>query len=69
MFTIFWINGEQNQVVGNLQSIIAVANLLENIKVEFKVSDRSGEISQRYLGMGSFNYWLDENIDFGGKNG
>jgi hypothetical protein len=64
MYNIFWKSDEPNEVVGDLKSIIDVANLLENSKIKFKISDRNGPIDQEWIGTTGFKFWLSKNESF-----
>jgi hypothetical protein len=52
-------------VVGSMTSILAIANLLENTKVKFKIADVSGFVcNQKQMGCGDFRYWMEEKDSF-----
>lgn len=62
MYGIRWYDGfRQCVLVGNVESIFALANLLENKKTDFKVSSvSSGILSQKMMGVGGFAHWKEE---------
>lgn len=46
-------------VAGDLRATLALANILENSKTQFKVSTtHDGYIGPSYLGVEGFKYWL-----------
>jgi hypothetical protein len=48
----------ENIVVGDLASIVSIANILESTKQKFKVSDVRGfSLTQNDCGCGGFIYW------------
>jgi hypothetical protein len=59
MYSIQWYSNNKNiLVVGDLSSILAVANLLENNKQAFQVSSCNGfRVSQEEMGCGGFAFW------------
>jgi hypothetical protein len=59
MYSIEWYNGQRIfLVVGDLPSILAVANLCENNKQDFQVSSCRGfRVSQEEMGCGGFAFW------------
>jgi len=52
-------HGRAAAVVGDLESIMALAHTLENAKVGFKIAVCGFEAStQKMFGVGGFSYWL-----------
>lgn len=61
MYSVIWVdhNRSLNCMVGEIQSMKSMVNILENSKIKFKVSDPViGMLSQEDFGMGDFEYWL-----------
>ena len=60
MYSIKWVNSHKmNLLIGDKQSIFAVANMLEDKKEHFAVADVGGfKVSEQMLGFGGFKYWL-----------
>lgn len=58
MYSIFWYNGGLKSVVGNIESIIQLAHLLESNKTQFKVSNCSCYLSQKQFNFSGYKYWL-----------
>lgn len=52
-------------LVGELKSILELTNLLESVKVHFKVSNVAGFIvSQKEMGFSGYNYWMNKDVSF-----
>lgn len=60
MYSIRWCDGyKQYNLVGDMQSVLALANILENKKQDFRVgSVITGPVSQVMMGVGGFSHWL-----------
>ena len=64
MYSIRWDNGK-NLVIGQLDSIMVLANWLENTQTKFKVADCAGFIvTPKALGYGGFNFWMSARESF-----
>lgn len=46
------------EVVGTKESIFLLANVFENSKRKFTVSDSCGILAPQVLGYGGFKYWV-----------
>jgi hypothetical protein len=65
MFSIRWKDGVKC-VVGNKESILALANLFESIRVKFKVADVAGFVCKpEHFAAGGFEYWMRAGDTFG----
>ena len=53
-------------VAANINVVITFANILERQKIQFKVSDRGGRISQSDLNARGYFCWLDKDKKFSG---
>ena len=60
MFALNWIaTNKEACVIGELESILWLANSLEKQRTPFKVASCKGfELKQEHLGCGGFEYWL-----------
>lgn len=69
MIAIVWYEKNTTQatktVVGSEQSILGLANIFESNGIKFKVTSVDTRvISQEFLGVGGFKFWLKENDNF-----
>jgi hypothetical protein len=67
MYSIRWNNSPNGDctLVGELKAIIALANIFESQKRQYKIADVQGFlISQNQLGMGFYKYWLENDAVF-----
>ena len=64
MYCIYWTDRHTNQLIGTLDSILTLANMLENSKLDFHVSDTRGfQLNQKSLGCGGFQHWLERGYE------
>ena len=61
MYGITCYNGNgDSHLIGNMGSIIQLANILENKKIKFHVSSTEGfRLSQNSMGCGGFKFWTN----------
>ncbi len=60
-----WYDAEgENEVVGDNKAIMAVANMLERDKVQFKISNSGGQLPQRAFDRAGYKFWLNPTSSF-----
>jgi hypothetical protein len=60
MYSIAWCDNTYYQLIGNLESVLFIANKLENLKIKFQVADTRGfVVNQNQAGCGGFLYWKE----------
>ena len=65
---MFYEYNKLNTVCGSVESLINLANVLENDEIHFKVClVGCGAATQDMFGFDGFKYWMDDNYVFGGK--
>lgn len=58
MYCVYWSDNSSYELIGALGSVLILANMLENMKIEFQVADTKGyRLNQNQLGCGGFKYW------------
>jgi len=58
LYSISWVDNKLYQVIGTIESVLQIANMFENKKTMFSVSDTRGyRVSQKDLGCGGFVCW------------
>lgn len=58
LYTILWNEHRSYQLIGHLDAVLQLANMLENKKILFSVADTRGfRLNQKDLGCGDFAYW------------
>lgn len=60
MLTIeYWMYNKEIQLAGEASSVISLAHMLEERKVEFKIHEAGLTYGQKHFGMGGFEHWLE----------
>lgn len=60
MYSISWATTESYTLVGDMRSVLAIADDLEKKKIYFTITNVSvGQVKQSQLGCGGFSYWKD----------
>lgn len=52
------------EVCSTLDNLIPLVHILNDQKIKFKISDRSGALKQETLGIGDVRYWLNPEDSF-----
>lgn len=58
MYIITWRDGRVYELVGDVANVLALAALLENRKIKFKISNRNGFIDQESFGCSGYEFWV-----------
>lgn len=58
MLIFRWRNDRVHEVTGEWAAIEALANIMESVKLEYKISDSSGTRRQDEFGRHGFKYWI-----------
>lgn len=65
IYSIRWYGNGGRMLLGELESVMALANTFETLKVHYKIADCSGfMLTQSQLGSGGFEYWLEPDAKF-----
>lgn len=65
MYIVCWYEPDgMKEIVGDFQSVLSVACLLEKDRTYFKVGMRGANLNQEPCGCGDFKYWLKHDVDF-----
>lgn len=59
MYIITWYDEGEKSLAGNFASVVVLANIFENCKVYYKVSDRTGHKRFKEFSFGGFEFWLE----------
>ncbi len=66
MLIITWYDNGVSEVAGESNSIIALAHMFENHKIQFKIHGGGKYYEQKNFGVGGFEYWLKAADSFTG---
>ena len=58
MYIITWRDGRVYELVGDVANVLALAALLEDRKIKFKISSRNGFIDQESFGCSGYEFWV-----------
>ena len=69
MYILTWYTEGKgvSEVTGEIKSILELANMLENSKTQFSISNRLGKLNQEQFDLHGYKFWAKKDDSFTGR--